>query len=103
MVFVRMANSNIDILEVVFLSMVNADATELLQSLNNIKTAITSIETTRASMTRKYQQLNGEWKDRKYKELADVVQECSKALNEILKIIQRRKIHWLTGKKFAGI
>ena len=52
--------------------MVNADATELLQSLNNIKTAITSIETTRASMTRKYQQLNGEWKDRKYKELADV-------------------------------
>ena len=66
--------------------MVNADATELLQSLNNIKTAITSIETTRASMTRKYQQLNGEWKDRKYKELADVVQECSKALNEILKI-----------------
>ena len=57
--------------------MVNADATELLQSLNNIKTAITSIETTRASMTRTYKQLNGEWKDRKYKELADVVQECS--------------------------
>lgn len=84
--------------------MVNADATELLQSLNNIKTAITSIETTRASMTRKYQQLNGEWKDRKYKELADVVQECSKALNEILKILSKgRKIHWLTGKKFAGI
>lgn len=75
--------------------MVNADATELLQSLNNIKTAITSIETTRASMTRKYQQLNGEWKDRKYKELADVVQECSKALNEILKILSK-------GEKFIG-
>lgn len=75
--------------------MVNADATELLQSWNNIKTAITSIETTRASMARKYQQLNGEWKDRKYKELGDVVQECSKALNEILKILSK-------GEKFIG-
>lgn len=75
--------------------MVNADATELLQSWNNIKTAITSIETTRSSMTRKYQQLNGEWKDKKYKELGDVVQECSKALNEILKILSK-------GEKFVG-
>lgn len=87
MVIVRMANSNIDILEVVFLSMVNANVAELLQSWNNIKTAISSIETTRASMARKYQQLNGEWKDKKYKELGDVVQECNRALNEILKIL----------------
>jgi len=35
------------------MGMVNADVTELLQSWNNIKTAITSIETTRSSMTRK--------------------------------------------------
>lgn len=75
--------------------MVNADVTELLQSWNNIKTAITSIETTRSSMTRKYQQLNGEWKDKKYKELGDVVQECSRALNEILKILSK-------GEKFIG-
>ena len=75
--------------------MVNADVTELLQSWNNIKTAITSIETTRSSMTRKYQQLNGEWKDKKYKELGNVVQECSKALNEALKILSK-------GEKFIG-
>lgn len=71
----------------IFLGMVNADAYELLQSLSNIKTAISSIKKTRSSMTRKYQQLNGEWKDKKYKELGDIVQECSKALNEILKIL----------------
>lgn len=75
--------------------MVNADVTELLQSWNNIKIAITSIDTTRSSMTRKYQQLNGEWKDKKYKELGDVVQECSKALNEILKILSK-------GEKFIS-
>lgn len=79
----------------VCLSVVNADVTELLQSWNNIKTAITSIETTKSSMTRKYQQLNGEWKDKKYKELGDVVHECSKALNEILKILSK-------GEKFIG-
>ena len=77
------------------LGIVNADVTELLQSWNNIKTTITSIETTKTSMTRKYQQLNGEWKDTKYKELGDVVQECSRALNEILKILSK-------GEKFIG-
>ena len=74
---------------------VNADVTELLQSWNNIKTAISSIESTKLSMTRKYQQLNGEWKDKKYKELGDVVQECSKALNEALKVLSK-------GEKFVG-
>ena len=42
------------------MSMVNADVTELLQSWNNIKTAILSIETTKTSMTKKYQQLGAE-------------------------------------------
>lgn len=74
---------------------VNADANELLQSWNNIKTAITSIETTRSSIMRKYQQLDGEWKDKKYIELGNVVQECNKALNEILKILAK-------GEKFVG-
>lgn len=77
------------------LGIVNADANELLQSWNNIKTAITSIETTKSSMMRKYQQLNGEWKDKKYKELGNVVQECSRALNDILKILSQ-------GEKFVG-
>ena len=77
------------------MGIVNSDAAELLRSWNNIKTAISSIETTKASITRKYQQLNGEWKDRKYKELGDVVQECNKALNEILKTLSK-------GEKFVG-
>lgn len=77
------------------MSMVNADATELLRSWNNIKTAITSIESTKSSMTRKYQQLNGEWKDKKYKELGSVVQDCNRALNEILKILYK-------SEKFIG-
>ena len=69
--------------------MVNADANELLQSWNNIKTAITSIETTKTSMTRKYQQLSGEWKDKKYKELGDVVQDCNKALINVLETLTK--------------
>lgn len=77
------------------MSIVNADVTELLQYWNNIKTAITSIEATKSSMMRKYQQLNGEWKDKKYKELGDVVQECNKALNEMLKVLSK-------GEKFVG-
>ncbi len=44
---------------------------------------------------RKYQQLDGEWKDKKYKELGNVVQECNKALNEILKILSK-------GEKFVS-
>ena len=51
------------------MDMVNADAAELLQFWNKIKTAITSVENTKCSMMRGYQQLGGEWKDKKYKEL----------------------------------
>lgn len=77
------------------MSTVNADVTELLQFWNNIKAAITSIESTRSSVTKKYQQLNGGWKDKKYKELGDVVQDCNKALNEVLKVLSK-------GEKFVG-
>lgn len=73
---------------------VNADLGELLQIVNGMKKAISSIETTKSSMSRKYQQLGDEWKDRKYKELGDVVQECNKALNDILKTI-------LKGEKYV--
>jgi len=66
------------------LGFVNADTNELLQTLQNIKTAITSIETTKASMMKKFQQLGSEWKDRKYNDLEIVVFECNKALTHIL-------------------
>lgn len=78
------------------MSLVNADVAELLQFWNNIKVTITSIETTRSSMTRKYQEINDEWKDKKYKELGDVVQECNNALNEVLKILTN-------GEKFINL
>ena len=79
----------------VCLSIVNADITELLKSWNNIKSAITSIETTKASIARRYQQIGNDWKDKKYKELEAVVQECNKALTEILKILVK-------GEKFVA-
>lgn len=77
------------------LSIVNADAAELLQTWNNIKTAITSIETTRASMSRRYRDLGNSWKDKKYDELGDVLQECNRAFNEVLKTLTK-------GEKYVG-
>lgn len=77
------------------LSIVNADAAELLQTWNNIKTAITSIETTRASMSKRYRDLGNGWKDKKYDELGDVLQECNRAFNEVLKTLSK-------GEKYVG-
>ncbi len=77
------------------MSIVNADAAELLQTWNNIKTAITSIETTRASMSRRYRDLGNSWKDKKYDELGDVLQECNRAFNEVLKTLTK-------GEKYVG-
>lgn len=69
------------------MGIVNADVSEILQAWSNIRTAITSIGTTKSTISKKYQQLNGAWKDKKYKELGEVVQECNKALNDTLKIL----------------
>lgn len=77
------------------MGIVNADAAELLQTWNNIKTAITSIETTRASMSRRYRDLGNSWKDKKYDELGDVLQECNRAFNEVLKTLTK-------GEKYVG-
>ena len=71
------------------MGMVNADVAELLQTWNNIKTAITSIETTRASMSKRYRDLGNSWKDKKYDELGDVLQECNRAFNEVLKTLTK--------------
>ncbi len=77
------------------MGIVNVDVAELLRSHKNMQTALGSIETTKTTIAKKYQQLGSEWKDKKYKELGDVVQECTKALNEILKILSK-------GEKFIG-
>ena len=77
------------------MGIVNADVSELLQTHKNMQTAISSIEATKSAITKKYQQLGSEWKDKKHKELGIVIQDCSKALNEILKVL-------LKGEKFVG-
>ena len=71
------------------MSIVNADSSALLAVWQNIKTAISSVEATKASINRKYQQLGEGWSDRKYRELGDAVQECNRALNETLKILSQ--------------
>ena len=68
------------------MSNVNADATQLLTILKNMRTSISSIETTRSSVKMKYQQLGIGWNDKKYDELGTIVKDCNKALNDILQI-----------------
>ena len=55
------------------MSNVNADATQLLTILKNMRTSISSIETTRSSVKMKYQQLGIGWNDKKYDELGTIV------------------------------
>lgn len=69
------------------MGLVNADSSTVLDAWKNITRAVSSIEATKASISRKYQQLGTDWNDKKYKELGDVIQECSKSLNTILKIL----------------
>ena len=66
------------------MSNVNADATQLLTILKNMRTSISSIETTRSSVKMKYQQLGIGWNDKKYDELGTIVKDCNKALNDII-------------------
>ncbi len=75
--------------------MVNADLNTLLQTVKNMQTAINSIEATKVSISTKYQHLGNGWNDKKYKDLGDVLQECSRALNEILKVLSK-------GEKFVS-
>lgn len=65
---------------------VNADLSAILEAWQNITNAVSSVETTKASMSRKYKQLGNDWNDKKYRELGDIVQECNKSFNAILRI-----------------
>lgn len=78
------------------MSNVNADATQLLTILKNMRTSISSIETTRSSVKMKYQQLGIGWNDKKYDELGTIVKDCNKALNDILQIM-------LQAEKYVGL
>ncbi len=76
------------------MGVVNADIQELLQIAKNIKNAIQSVESTQRAIIQRYRQLGAGWNDRRYKELGDVVQKCSNALNNILKTL-------LQGEKYV--
>lgn len=65
----------------------NVSSNDLLQTLRNMQVGIRSIETTRSVIKLKYQQLGSDWNDKKYRELGEVVQECYRALGEVLKIM----------------
>ena len=54
------------------MSIVNADSESLLTALQNMRTAISSIESTKRTLSQKYQQLGQGWSDRKYAELGDI-------------------------------
>ncbi len=78
------------------MSIVNADADILLQTVKNLQTAISSIEATKGSITTKYQHLASHWNDKKYTELGEVVYDCTKSLNSILKTL-------LQGQKYIAL
>ena len=78
------------------MSIVNADADLLLQTVKNLQTAISSIEATKSSITTKYQHLASHWNDKKYTELGEVVLDCTKSLNSILKTL-------LQGQKYVAL
>lgn len=78
------------------MSIVNSDINTLLQAAKNIQNAIDSIEATKTSISTKYQQLGYSWNDKKYKDLGNVVNDCSKSLNTILKTL-------LQGEKYIAL
>ena len=78
------------------MGMVNADLNALLQTVKNMQTAINSIEATKVSISTKYQYLGNGWNDKKYKDLGDIVNDCSKSLNTILKTL-------LQGEKYVAL
>lgn len=65
------------------MGLVNADSSVILEIWKNIKTAVSSIEATKAAMSRKYIQLGNDWNDKKYRDLGDIVQECGRAFHSI--------------------
>lgn len=68
---------------------INADVNKLLQISRNMQYSITSLITTKNSINMKYQQLGADWNDKRYKELGGIVQECNKALNDVLQLMVR--------------
>ena len=68
---------------------VNADSSAILEAWQSITNAASSVEAAKKSISQKYKQLGNDWNDKKYRELGDVVRDCTQALNSILRILQQ--------------
>lgn len=63
---------------------------ELLQdTYGNMQTAIVSIERTIDSIQKSYRELGEGWKDKKYIELGETVENCVRSLRNIYKPLPR--------------
>ncbi len=71
------------------MGLVNADTSAILEAWQNIVQAVSSIESTKSSLTQKYEQIGDGWNDKKYRELGNIVQECNKSLNTILRTLTK--------------
>ncbi|MCD8361499.1 MAG: hypothetical protein LUC98_00850 [Lachnospiraceae bacterium] len=77
----------------------NANSSQLLTILKNLQTSISSIEAARTAVKMKYEELGNGWNDKKYSELGIIVNDCNKALSDILQImIQAEKYVALVAK-----
>lgn len=66
---------------------VSANLNDLVQTLKCLQDGVRSIETTRNIIKTKYQHLEIDWNDSKYRQLGDILQSCNRALTDINKIM----------------
>lgn len=77
------------------MGIVNVDSSLLIGTATQIKSAISSIDETKAKLNRRHQQIGQFWKDKKFNELTHVVSDCITALNSIQKTL-------VAAQKFIG-
>lgn len=65
------------------MGIINSDANTLLRTIQNVQKAADNTESARASIMQKYQQIGAGWNDKKYRDLGNVVTDCTKALNSV--------------------
>ena len=63
---------------------VSVDINDLLKTIQFLEAVISNIETSKSSLKSKYDQLGQEWQDQHYQELGVIVDDCTKALNDVL-------------------
>lgn len=62
---------------------INSDAGTLRQTLQDVKQAVSDIESSKRSLISRYQQLGAGWNDKKYESLGRIANDCVKALDSV--------------------